>query len=83
MNKSKVMINGEHQNLRQKASRWPYSVCDRGIEARIRIEWNKFRQLVPLLTSVDVSLFIRGRQYCSCVRSSMLCEVRWHVSEQR
>jgi len=33
---------------------------------------NKFRQLVPLLTSMDISLIRRGRLYSSCVRSSML-----------
>ena len=42
------------------------------IMARIRIGWNKFRQLVPLLTNKDVSLIMRGRLYSSCVRSSML-----------
>jgi len=42
------------------------------VEARIRIGWNKFRQLVPLLTNKDVSLIMRGRLYSSCVRSSML-----------
>ena len=39
---------------------------------RIRIGWNKFRQLVPLLTNRDISLIRRGRLYSSCVRSSML-----------
>ena len=42
------------------------------MDARIRIGWNKFRQLVPLLISKDVSLIMRGRLYSSCVRSSML-----------
>ena len=42
------------------------------MEARIRIGWNKFRQLVPLLTNKDVSLIMRGRLYSSCARSSML-----------
>ena len=27
---------------------------DAAVEARIRIGWNKFRQLVPLLTNKDV-----------------------------
>ena len=39
---------------------------------RIQIGWNKFRQLVPLLTNRDISLIRRGRLYSSCVRSSML-----------
>ena len=46
--------------------------ADATVEARIRIGWNKFRQLVPLLTNKDVSLIMRGRLYISCVRSSML-----------
>ena len=35
--------------------------------ARIRIGWNKFRQLVPLLNNKDVSLIMTGRLYSSCV----------------
>jgi len=46
--------------------------ADAAVEARIRIGWNKFRQLVPLLTNKDVSLIMRGRLCSSCVRSSML-----------
>ena len=46
--------------------------ADAAVEARIRIGWNKFRQLVPLLTNKDVSLIMRGRLYSSFVRSSML-----------
>ena len=45
---------------------------DAAVEARIRIGWNKFRHLVPLLTNQDVSLIMRGRLCSSCVRSSML-----------
>ena len=45
---------------------------DAAVETRIRIGWNKFRQLVPLLTSKDVSLILRRRLFvnvccmCSC-----------------
>ena len=46
--------------------------ADAAVEARIRIGWNKFRLLVPLLTNKDMSLIMRGRLYSSCVRSSML-----------
>ena len=46
--------------------------ADSAVEARIRIGWNKFRQLVLLLTNTGVSLIMRGRLYSSCVRSSML-----------
>ena len=45
--------------------------ADAAVEARVRMGWNKFRQLVPLLTNKDVSLIMRGRWYSSCVRSSM------------
>ena len=51
---------------------------DAAMEARIRIGWNKFRQLVPLLTNNDISLTTRGKLYSSCARSSML-----HGSETR
>jgi len=46
--------------------------ADAAVENRIRSGWNKFRQLVPLLTNKDISLKVRGRLYSSCVRSSML-----------
>jgi len=147
MNKTKVMISGQHQKPVQKAARWPCGVCGRGVgsnsilqctswhkkcsdikgskvmrsficrgcsnpvisaghtsvyigaganlevvdkfcylgdvlsvdggadaavKARIRIGWNKFRQLVPLLTNRDILSIRRGRLYSSCVRSSML-----------
>jgi len=45
--------------------------ADAAVEARIRVGWNKFRQLVLLLTNKDISLIRRGKLY-SCVRSSML-----------
>jgi len=46
--------------------------ADAAVEARIRIRWNKLRQLVPLHTNRDISLIRRRRLYSSCVRSSML-----------
>jgi len=154
MNKTMVMIIGDQQNVRQKAVRWPCSVCGSGIgnnsiqctscqkwlhrkcsdikdsmykvmktfvcrgcvnpvtstgrtsvyigvkanlelvdkfcylqctvgvrlsvdgdahaamETRVRIGWNKFKQLLPLLTIKDISLKVRGRLYSSW--SSML-----------
>ena len=66
--------------------------ADAAVDARIRIGWNKFRQLVPLLANRDISLIRRGRLYSSCVQSSMLHgsetwpsgkKMRWHFSEQR
>ena len=41
--------------------------ADAAMEARIRIGWNKFRQLVPLLTNKDMSLKVKGRLYSGCV----------------
>jgi len=46
--------------------------ADAAVEARIRTGWNKFRQLVPLITNRDISLIMRGTLYSSCVQSSML-----------
>jgi len=40
------------------------------VENRIQIGWNKFRQLVPLLTNKDIPL--KMRLYSGCVQSSML-----------
>jgi len=57
--------------------------ADAAVEAKIRIGWNKFRQLVPLLTNKDVSLIMRGRLYSSCLRSSMLHESEtWPVRKE-
>ena len=50
--------------------------ADAAVESRIQIIWNKFRQLVPLLTKRNISLIRRGRLYSSCVRCSTL-----HISE--
>jgi len=46
--------------------------ADGAVEARIQVGWNKFRQLVPLLTNEDISLIRRGKLYSSSVQSSML-----------
>ena len=65
--------------------------ADALVKARIHIGWNKFRQLVPLLTNRDISLIRCWRLYSSCVRSSMLHrsetwpvrkKMKWHFSEQ-
>jgi len=45
---------------------------DGDADAAVEAGWNKFRQLVPLLTNKDMSLIMRGRLYSSWVRSSML-----------
>ena len=46
--------------------------ADAAVETKLRIGWNKFRQLVLLLTNKDISLSLRGRLYSSNVRSSTL-----------
>jgi len=46
--------------------------ADAAVEMRIRIGWNKFWQLVPLLTNKDISLVVRWRLYTGCVQSSIL-----------
>jgi len=57
--------------------------ADAAVEARIRIGWNNFRQLVPLLTNKKVLLIMRGRLYSSCVRSSMLYgSETWPISKE-
>jgi len=42
------------------------------VEARVRVVWNGFRQLVPLLANKDVSLVVRGGLYSGCVRGGVL-----------
>jgi len=46
--------------------------ADAAVKTRIRIGWNIFRQLGPLLTNKAISLVLTGRLYSSFVRSSML-----------
>jgi len=41
--------------------------ADVAVENTIQIGWNKFRQLVPLLTNKDISLKVRGTFYSTCV----------------
>ena len=43
-------------------------VANAAVEARIQIRWNKFRQLVPLLTNKDISLIVRGRLQQLCAK---------------
>jgi len=41
--------------------------ADAAVEARVQIGWNKFRQLILLLTNMDMSFVMRKRLYSSCV----------------
>jgi len=54
--------------------------ADAAVETRIRIRWNKFRQM---LTNKDISLIVRGRLYSHCMQSSMLhgCDI-WPVRKE-
>jgi len=57
--------------------------ADAAVETRIQIGWNKFRNLLPLLTNKDISLTVRGRLYSGCVQSSMLHESEtWPVRKE-
>ena len=46
--------------------------ADASVDARVRKGWNKFRQLVPLLTNKDVSIRMREKLYRSFARSSII-----------
>jgi len=65
--------------------------ADAAVEARNRIGWNKFRQLVPWLTNRDIPL---GEGGCIAVVCEVVCymevrpglsgnKMRWHFSQQR
>jgi len=41
--------------------------ADAAVKARIRIGWNEFWQLVPLLTNMNIPMIMRGRLYSNCV----------------
>jgi len=56
---------------------------DADVAVETRIGLNRFRQLVPLLTNKDISLIVRGRLNCSCVRSCMLHgSVTWPIRKE-
>jgi len=42
-------------------------VLKRSLDHLLLCRWNNFRQLVPSVTNNDVSLFMRGKLYRSCV----------------
>ena len=46
--------------------------CLQAIGARCSVAWGKFKRLLPILTSKNLSLPTRGRVYNSCVRTAML-----------
>ena len=46
--------------------------ADAAVEAGVRVSWNRFGQLVPLLANGDVSLIVRGGLCGGCVRGGVL-----------
>ena len=72
-----VIINGEEI---QKVSSFCYlgdfigqrGGCFDATTARIRSAWNKFRDLLPILTCRGLSSMVRGYAYNACVRSVLL-----------
>jgi len=49
------------------------------VETRIQSGWNKFRQLVPLLTNKDISLIVKRKLHSSCVRSMLHGSETWPI----
>ena len=56
--------------------------ADAAVEVRTLIGWNKFRQLVPLLTNKDVSLITRGRLYSSTDSYTEMLQIK-HASKKQ
>ena len=50
--------------------------CELSTTTRVKTAWKKFKDLLPVLSSLFLSFKMRGRVYSSCVRSAML-----HASE--
>ena len=50
--------------------------CELATITRAKSAWGKFRMLLPILSSRQISLATRGKVYSTCVRSTML-----HASE--
>ena len=46
--------------------------CEITVNTRVKTAWNKFRELLQVLTSRHLSNKTRGHVYSSCVRSAML-----------
>ena len=50
--------------------------CELSTTTRVKTTWKKFRELIPVPSSLHLSFKTRGHVYSSCVRSTML-----HASE--
>jgi len=42
MNKTKVMISGERQKVRQKAVTWPCGVCSKSVNSSVLVARNRY-----------------------------------------
>jgi len=52
MNKTKVMISGERQKVRQKAVRWPCGVCSKGVASN-SIQCNNYVCMYAIFIRCD------------------------------
>ena len=53
------------------------------VTARIRSAWNKFRELIPLLTGKSFPLLTKGKVFQACVRSVLLYgSETWPIKEE-
>ena len=61
MNKTKVMISGERQMVRQKDVRWPCGVCSKGVGSN-SIQWvhKKWSGIKGSMSKVATSFICRG-----------------------
>ena len=48
--------------------------CKAAVTARVRIDWVRFRECGELLLGNRFPLKMKGKIYCCCVRSAILCE---------
>ena len=46
--------------------------CELSTTTRVKTAWKKFKELIPVLSSRHLSFKTRGREYSSCVGSTML-----------
>jgi len=49
---------------------------------RVKCNWKKFRELLPLLTMKGLSLHLKGSLYAACVRSVMYGSKMWNTREE-
>ena len=76
-NEEKVMLAGSNLEVVDKFC-YLGDMLDAGGRAesstvtRVRSRWEKFRELLPLLTTKAISLKVKGELYASCVRRVML-----------